>query len=255
MVPSNNNAEIKLETALAKLWERSRFTSYFYQSVDLIETTEIPTITLIIFRSRLALYYAESFIQKQTIEEIIGLLVHEMLHVMMNHNHRAFPDEDIRLQNLAQDMVINSHIKNNRKTYFSRKGQYKEDVAVVDLPRGLPTIPEEFTAETAQTDPAWEELYRWLARLSPDQQKEIVGPTITDNSTHTLLSDDEQDALNHLNEDPVNPLNIPDRFKADESFIMLGDQQGMTFLDDKGRYLATGVHMMMPPKRLSTNQG
>ncbi|MBU3915640.1 hypothetical protein KKA14_08915, partial [bacterium] len=135
MVLTNHTVKEKLETALEKLWERSRFTSYFYQTIDPIEDTEIPTIALAMFRSRIVLYYAESFIRTVTIEEIIGLLVHEMLHVMMNHNHRAFPAEDIYLQNLAQDMVINSYIKNNRKTFFTRKGQYVENVALLLLPR------------------------------------------------------------------------------------------------------------------------
>ena len=41
MAAHDETAASRLEKALARLWERSRFTSYFYQSVDLVEEPEV----------------------------------------------------------------------------------------------------------------------------------------------------------------------------------------------------------------------
>ncbi len=99
-----------LEQALEALWRRSRFTSYFFQTVQCRREDAIPTLALTVEGSRAILLYNTTFIASLGGEELIGLLVHEMLHVVLSHNHRAFPEEDLRLQNIAQDMTVNSYI-------------------------------------------------------------------------------------------------------------------------------------------------
>jgi len=249
MVPINESGIAKMETALEALWERSRFTSYFYQSVDFIKEAEIPTIALVVFQARFVFYYAENFVQKQTTEELIGLLVHEMMHIMMNHNHRAFPDEDIYLQNLAQDMVINSYIKNSRKTFFSRKGLYAENVATLEIPHGLPVIPVDYIRETSQTDPPWESLYQWLLNQPKKKLQEIQSNFDPDNNPQSAALEEEL-KLDYLNNVMQNPLNMPDEYNADESVYSLCDMEGIAFKDTQGKHLPTGVHMMMPERLL-----
>ena len=138
------------EPILGSLWKKSRFTSYFYQSVHFMENDAIPTLALTVYTSRLVMFYNREFIESLTEDETTGLLVHEMLHVIFNHDHRAIADGDIYLQNLAQDMVINSYILTNEKTFFSRKGQYVHDIPRIILPKGLPVIPSEFKKETGK---------------------------------------------------------------------------------------------------------
>lgn len=248
MTSNGNTAKTMLETALARIWKRSRFTSYFYQSVDLIEESEMPTLALLVFRARLVLYYSPDFIRKRSLEEIIGLLVHEMLHVTMNHDHRTWPEEEIYLQNLAQDMVINSYITRNRNRFFSRKGTDSEEIPPLILPPGLPSVPEEYIEVTGQPDPSWEALYTWLKQLGKKQLKEIKQRSDVYEETDGIPLNSEQSALNHLNETLQNPLNIPDEYHPDESFVTVNDQTGLTLTDSKGRQLPTGVHMMMGPE-------
>ena len=134
----------KLEAILSSLWKMSRFVSYFYQGTEFFPDKNLPTIAITIYHSRLTLFFNPEFILKLPDEQIIGLLVHEMLHVVLNHNHRGNEDGDIYLQNVAQDMVINSYIIENKKTFFSKKSLYLHDTPEINLPAGLPTIPDDF---------------------------------------------------------------------------------------------------------------
>jgi len=79
------------DSILQALWKRSRFTSYFYQSVQFINENNIPTLALTILSSRFVLFYNRDFIDHIDPEELMGLLVHEMLHIIHGHDHRTFP--------------------------------------------------------------------------------------------------------------------------------------------------------------------
>ena len=87
-------------------------------------------------------------------EELIGLLVHEMLHVVLGHDHRAAgPAGNAYLRNLAQDMVINSYITGARRTFFSKGSGAGGPAHELVLPHGLPVVPAAFIAETGIPDP------------------------------------------------------------------------------------------------------
>jgi len=155
----------KLETTLQKLWNRSRFASYFYQFVQVIPVTDLSTLALSLSGMRLSLLYNPEFIDRLDDEELIGLLIHEMLHVVLNHDHRGFSGKDPALQNLAQDMVINSYIAAHEETFFSKRGRGLRDVSKLILPAGLPKIPEAFYLENniqKKGDTAWEALFNWM---------------------------------------------------------------------------------------------
>ena len=164
---------MNLETVLEELWQKSRFASYFYQGVDLIQEKGIPTMALTVYHSRLVLYFNPDFISNLDTDEITGLLIHEMMHIVLNHDHRAFPEGKIYLQNLAQDMVINSYLMDNGRLFFSRRASYSPDVPPLILPEGLPLIPDAFFNTTGIKDPTWEEVYYWLKDVPPEKLKEV----------------------------------------------------------------------------------
>ncbi len=113
-----------LETALQELWKRSRFASYFYQSVQFIEENHIPTLALHVADHRVSLLYNADFFKTIQTEEVIGLLVHEMMHIILNHHHRTLQHQDTILQNLAQDMVVNTYLIDSKEIFFP--GSIKE---------------------------------------------------------------------------------------------------------------------------------
>jgi len=133
------------DAALTELWKRSRFTSYFYQMVTFTEEETLPTLALSVRAGRVTLLYNKVFSEGLTFEEQIGLLVHEMMHGVFGHDHRGFRDEHPYLQNMAQDMVINSWMDDHSAAFFST-GDYR-----LTLPPGLPRMPGEFFAKTGET--------------------------------------------------------------------------------------------------------
>lgn len=146
---------------LKELWKRSRFTSYFYQLVSFVEDNSLPTLALTVRSGRVTLLYNGAFVEGLSMEERMGLLVHEMMHAVFGHDHRGFRDEHPYLQNMAQDMVINSWMDDHRGTFFST-GE-----ATLTLPEGLPRIPGEFYEKTGESDPSWESVYRFLKTDEP----------------------------------------------------------------------------------------
>jgi len=153
----------KWDTVLTELWVKSRFTSYFYQSVHFEEDETVPTLSLAATEAGFVLRYNDAFPDAFSLDELTGLLAHEMMHVMLNHSHRVKPGKDVLLQNLAQDMVINSYMLENRARFFSRAGRDLRDEPEVILPDGLPLVPDRFYAESdGKYDPTWETVYEWL---------------------------------------------------------------------------------------------
>lgn len=227
---------------LEEVWKRSRFTSYFYQSAEFTGTGSIPTIALTVYDRRLAVFFNPAFVAAHPAEEMIGLLVHEMLHVVFSHDHRAFPDGNIYLQNLAQDMVINSYIIERRTTFFSRKNLYRYSIPELVLPAGLPVVPEQFYTDTEISDPAWEDVYRWLKDIPRGQLKRFMGRADLDGEVRT--PSEYQVVIENLNQSLENVLNLPEEYTRDEGYTRLGDRDGMVFQDSNGDELPTGIHVL-----------
>ncbi len=70
--------------------------------------------------------YGRDFMSKLTDEEIVGVVLHEALHVMLKHipRHRDLMKENARLANIAMDYVVNDIIMN------------VEDKKLCKLPKG-----------------------------------------------------------------------------------------------------------------------
>jgi predicted metal-dependent peptidase len=219
----------KWESVLSELWVKSRFTSYFYQSVHFEEDETIPTLSLVATGAGFVLRYNAALPSDFSVDELTGLLAHEMMHVMLNHNHRVKPGNDVLLQNLAQDMVINSYMLENKASFFSRAGRDLRDEPEVILPDGLPLVPDRFYAESSSYDPSWEEVYEWLIA---NQDAKITD--VTNKSQHGLSIDSRFEA--------------PDftfKQKAAEDEIIadfFNDADGVIFKSTSDRKLPAGVH-------------
>jgi len=229
----------KLDVALERLWRQSRFVSYFFQSVQFVREDAVPTLALTVSRSRAVLLYHDAFLDRIGTDELLGLLVHEMLHVVLAHDHRAFPGEDLRLQNLAQDMVINSHLAAHRTAFFSRRGDYEARVPRLTLPRGLPEVPAAFQRETGVLDPSWEELFRWLKKQPPasigGQLEEARGSWSLPGGTWSGVEREGGDR-------GPGPLSLPAEEIPTLGFS-LGPVQGLAFCNRDQEVLPAGVHL------------
>jgi len=226
----------KWDQTLKVLWDRSRFTSYFYQPVQISENNDIPTLALTVYSSRLVLYYNKDFVDNLYFEYLMGLMVHEMFHVLLNHDHRIVPGGDPFLQNLAQDMTINSYLDKNDEYFFSHQGAYMFDAPVLQLPPGLPMIPVKFYRETGNHDPRWEEVYRWLKNRKDEE------PLKTDGSIADFGGEDDPGSGSEKTDDPAG---MPDdeRSKLPPPEKNNSGFEGIGFTDSEGEDLATGIHL------------
>jgi len=242
----------KWRDILQALWGKSRFTSYFFQSVKFQEDKRIPTLALTISASRFILLYNPEFLDARKEDELTGLLVHEMLHIYLNHHHRAIPGEDPFLQNLAQDMVINSYIADHEKTFFSRTGRDIRDEPRVILPDGLPRVPGAFYERTDRKKkaPAWEEVFAWLKANYPNTPKNIP------------LSDEEHPAAGlaaDLDADFPDAGETPDAASSKDDMSNRGalfhpttEEEGLVFKDHDETLLPTGVHLFQQSRQKSS---
>jgi predicted metal-dependent peptidase len=236
----------KLAAALEQLWRQSRFTSFFFQSIQCTPEDGLPTLALTVSRGRGVLLYNESFFDQLGRDELIGLLAHEMLHVVLAHDHRAFPGEDLTLQNLAQDMAVNSYLAAHRTSFFSRRGDYEASVPRLALPPGLPAIPAAFHADTGIRDPTWEDLYRWLRKQPRDTLRDLCE---TRGEPGPALQGGEMAAAALLGNLPANPLRVPTEDLPAVAFS-LGNLKGVAFRDRDDEILPTGVHLLHGPRDL-----
>ncbi|HSV98146.1 MAG TPA: hypothetical protein VLM75_14585 [Spirochaetota bacterium] len=224
----------RMSDTLELLWGRSRFVSYFYQAVDFIESRGVSTIALDSAGDGSVLYYNGDFAGRSNVEDLIGLLVHELLHLVHNHRHRARTGADPILQNLAQDMVINSYIRSRERNFFSRTGG--DSPPRLLLPDGLPLVPARFSGETCIADPSWEDVYRWLADR-PDEK-------LADIPVRAVESDDVSGDRSVTGE-RYHPDTAADR-DTDRQDLATSDSDnpkgGIIFKDDRGNILPTGMH-------------
>ncbi len=232
---------VKVELVLESLWRKSRFASYFYQGVDLIPENNIPTLALMIYLSRLSLFYNPEFVEKLTDDELTGLLVHEMLHIVLNHDHRGNRDGDIYLQNLAQDMVINSYIHDSRKTFFSKKSNYLNDIPELILPAGLPLIPDEFFEDTATYDPIWEEVYTWLKGRPQEEIKRLSFNEPPEKGSGIGIQ--SRTSIDELAE-ALSSLDLTYNKAPIEKYTRIKNMDGLMFENNTGDPAPTGVHIM-----------
>lgn len=227
MIESKKN----LEKALELLWEKSRFTSYFYQSVQFTEDEGIPTIGLTASGFRPVIIYNNDFISSRPAEELVGLLVHELLHIVFDHSHRAMAGQDLYLQNHCQDMTVNSYIIDQGSLFFSGSKMSNDPARKIRLPAGAPVIPDSFFRETGNTDPVWEEVFEWITTRGPERLIEFIEEVrknlAPEKKDHVPVSSPDQ---------PVNPSN--------ELFDIREDKKALVFNSPGGGATAAGVHFM-----------
>ena len=76
-----------------------------YKIDDSIETAATDGTTLLL---------NEKWMCSQTEEHFSGVLLHEVLHMALNHVNRTLDLEDLMVANIAADIVVNGIIKDNK---------------------------------------------------------------------------------------------------------------------------------------------
>jgi predicted metal-dependent peptidase len=103
----------KLETAIIRLLRNNA--KVFYASLIMqmvrIEEPKVKTMGVSIDKGRIYLYYAPEFLDELTVDELVSIMEHEVLHLVMEHVFRC-KHRQKEMWNVAADIAINQMIDN-----------------------------------------------------------------------------------------------------------------------------------------------
>jgi len=128
-------------------YAQASFYSFIIAKMKVQLTNEVPTAGVAWAEKKYNLYINPEFFETLSVNERIGVLIHEALHVMLKHNFRQ-GERDQRLFNIAADIALNQLIN-----------------APAELPEGA-MLPKTFQFETGLTAEGYYEL------LKEEQQKQ-----------------------------------------------------------------------------------
>jgi len=150
--------KVKFENAITEIYTQNRFTSYFFMNVEIVPNNKKHFTAGIGTRNnKVYLYYSEDFISGLTHNQILGLLVHEMGHVVRGHFKRTTKEFNPGLSNRAMDCLINEDIIVHGDNYLPG--------LKLDLPPGGSFLPKKYKPKWE--DLRWEELYYLLKKDAP----------------------------------------------------------------------------------------
>lgn len=114
--------------AISTLLIEEPFFGHIITALGRIETNAIPTLGVTLVRGRVFLLYNPEFFNSlKKFEHKVGVIKHEILHVVLKHLTRDDLD-DKKMANVAMDLVINQIVqRNNLPSDDKHYGTYVED--------------------------------------------------------------------------------------------------------------------------------
>ena len=194
---------LSLEQSAASL----EFYMFFLNHVSFweAEIPEMPTMAATIYRNRLAVLWVDEFVESLTQKELMGVLIHEAMHLLSNHIQRG-KGYDREVSNIAMDMIINELLIKYHGNYIclpiltqERLDQdlerYKSkgiEITSEDLTKMQKRVGKTYCIEMDQNykgDKVYESLYNWLMT---EYQKEKQGkPNELSEDTKQLMKNAE----------------------------------------------------------------
>lgn len=104
----NTSCQQKLVKAALSL---KKLTPYYFTIYSTIKRVPAPIDTMGVTED--TLYYDNKFVAESSVEELVFVLIHEVLHIMMQHSLRFKPRTNHDLWNVACDLYINTLICND----------------------------------------------------------------------------------------------------------------------------------------------
>ncbi|AQT47997.1 DUF2201 family putative metallopeptidase [Bartonella choladocola] len=95
----------KLEKARMQLLWQQPFFAVMLLNLKLVETTDNPQVSTMATDGK-SLFYHPSFIEQLSLQQLIFILAHEVMHVALEHHLRC-RGRDMKLWNMATDYAIN----------------------------------------------------------------------------------------------------------------------------------------------------
>ncbi|MCX7922989.1 MAG: VWA-like domain-containing protein [Clostridia bacterium] len=99
---------MRIQDVMVNLLLKQPFYGYIAATVTPVESFDIPTVSMISTPS-LKLLYNKSWYEALKDEQAVGVVIHELLHMVLLHPYRKV-NRDHNLWTIACDMAVNEHI-------------------------------------------------------------------------------------------------------------------------------------------------
>lgn len=116
-------ANFDLSVYLVNMLAREPFFAHIIRSLRKVETDKIPTAGVLFKDGEATMWWNRKFVASLTDDEIVGLLMHEVLHLVLEHTTTRTRDPHT-IWNYATDLAINSMIvgENYRNKHMLPEG-------------------------------------------------------------------------------------------------------------------------------------
>lgn len=104
----NLTPEEKIKKAKISLQQDQPFFAYLLSTLDIEADPDVGTIG-VNTKTKRNIFYNPDYIKETSLKQTQGLLIHEIGHIIFNHYHRQ--DQDPKISNIAQDIVVNDIIQ------------------------------------------------------------------------------------------------------------------------------------------------
>lgn len=126
--------------AKCKIYSDSPFFSVLVSNTPIVETQVIPTAAT----NGTSIMYNPQWIDTLTRKEVIGVLLHEVLHLALNHVYRGNKFPNPKKANIAADYIVNQIVLEvfKDKSYLPSYGMFDAKLAMLSLEEIYDTIPD-----------------------------------------------------------------------------------------------------------------
>jgi predicted metal-dependent peptidase len=141
--------------------EEVRFYAEFLSFCNFVKSEQVPTAYATVTNAQPVVGWNEKFIEKSSIPECNFTMIHESLHLLGNHTHRAkclgrdMTGFNGKLANIAMDMLIDEVCDDIQKK--------TDKVKMFDWVQRVPAEYKELVKAGSQQE-IWEDLYFWLLK-------------------------------------------------------------------------------------------
>lgn len=157
-------AEERITRALADLQKAQPFFAHLAMG---LQPKNTPSISSAGVDAKGRMYYNEDFVMKQSIDEVMGLICHEVLHVALIHMQRI-GDRNHLISNVSQDVVVNYAVA-RAGLKLPKEGVVKispyRDTAIIEMPKGGSISIEDVESKN------WEQIYDEIYPQIPKQKQ------------------------------------------------------------------------------------
>ena len=124
---------LEITRAKVHLQKENPFFSYLIMNLNIIKTDDVPSCAV---DNKGNLYYNPKLVKEMDIEELKGVLAHEVMHLVLEHLERG-ENKSHEVYNIATDLVINCILKNNNFRLpnglipYNNSFDFKEDEKII----------------------------------------------------------------------------------------------------------------------------